>query len=80
MQKTGRINTRDTQKHDKKVFNLNNTIPHSVRLVNPKQIYYNTRDCLTIENFPPLEGISDLLGWKSLPEGQKFVLAVEMVK
>jgi hypothetical protein len=36
MQKTHRINTRDlshTQKH--KIFNLNTTIPNSVRLVDP---------------------------------------------
>jgi hypothetical protein len=37
MQKTRRINTRNLQKHDKNVFNLNNTIPHSVRLVDTLQ-------------------------------------------
>jgi hypothetical protein len=37
-------------------------------------------DYLTIENFPPQEGISDLLGRESLPDGQKSFLAVEIVK
>ena len=36
-------------------------------------------DYLTIENFPPQEGISDLFGWKFLPDG-RFFFAVEIVK
>ena len=39
-----------------------------------------TTDYVTIENFPPQEGISDLFGRKSLPDGRKSFLAVEIVK
>jgi hypothetical protein len=39
-----------------------------------------TTDYLTIENFPPQEGISKIFGWKSLPDGQKLFLVVDNIK
>jgi hypothetical protein len=40
----------------------------------------DTTDYLTIDIIPPQEGISDLLGQKSLPDGQNSYLAVDIVK
>jgi hypothetical protein len=38
-----------------------------------------TTDYQTIEIFDPLEGISNLLGRKSPPEGQQYLLAIDLV-